>query len=115
MNPYLLLPGLGLLSALWIGAVCVTYPGKPQPVVVAAIAPPVDVQVARLQAFQSIATAQHGLVLARLRELGHPMAELPSVAPSEACSAARVRAGGMTGQEASWWALRCPEGGDEGG
>ena len=92
-----------------------TYPGKPQPVAVAApIAPPVDVQVARLHALQSIAVAQQGLVLTRLRELGHPMAELPSVAPSEACSAARVRAGAMTGQEASWWAVRCPEGGDEG-
>ena len=104
MNPYLFLPGLGLLSALWIGAVCVTYPGKPQPVV--AIAPPVDAR--------SLAYAQRDVVLARLRELGQPLAELPSGAPSEACSAARVRAGAMTGQEASWWALRCPESGDEG-
>lgn len=102
MNPYLFPPGLGLLFAISIGVFCVTYPGKPSvPVVVVeqVAAVPVE-EAARLRAFQ-----MRDAVLARLQDLRHAQ---------DACWTARVRAGAMTGQEASRAAVRCPEGGDEG-
>lgn len=83
-----------------------TYPGKPSAqrksvVVVEQVAVfPADAEVVRLRAFQ-----MRDAVLARLQDLRHAQ---------DACWTARVRAGAMTGQEASRAALRCPEGGDEG-